>query len=64
LERIITELKTANNKMKQENRALNERLKEANLKMFEYRKFLEMISQDVTKITTITLPESTGECAS
>lgn len=57
LEKIITELKAANRVMKQENKVLTERLKDANMKMYEYRKFLEMISQDVTKITTITLPE-------
>ncbi|XP_044254488.1 paramyosin-like [Tribolium madens] len=62
LEKIITELKAANNKMKLENKVLNERLKDANVKMFEYRKFLEMISHDVTKITTVTLPEI-NECA-
>ncbi|RZC36122.1 sodium channel and clathrin linker 1-like, partial [Asbolus verrucosus] len=57
LEKRIIELKLTLNKVKTDNRTLTDRLKEANLKMYEYRKFLQMISQDVNKITSITLPE-------
>lgn len=57
LEKVITEQKTLNNKLKRENKCLNEKMENSNVKMLEYRKFLELVSQDVTKMTKNTFPK-------
>lgn len=57
LEKRIMELKSDMNKIKNDNKSLVDKLKNANVKMREYRKFLESISSDVNKISNITLPE-------
>ncbi|KAJ8952045.1 hypothetical protein NQ318_010955, partial [Aromia moschata] len=55
LEGVITDLKTEVQKLKVENKALKEKLKECVNKIGQYKTFMQLISQDVNKISSMAI---------
>ncbi|KAJ8922688.1 hypothetical protein NQ315_007720 [Exocentrus adspersus] len=53
LEKLISELKVEINKLKKENKKLKEKLLECNKKIEQYKTFMDLISRDVNKISSI-----------
>ncbi|XP_060530717.1 sodium channel and clathrin linker 1-like [Cylas formicarius] len=57
LEKIITNLKTETHQVKRDNGKLKEKLKKSEEKINQYKVFLELISNDVNKISVLTVDQ-------
>lgn len=55
LEKLIADLKIEIDKLKKENKKLKEKLLECNNKVEQYKTFMDLISKDVNKISTMAM---------